>query len=62
MIHGMTAKQIAAARGLVGADWERYFAKRFWECLNTLAVVNGFSSGEKKIRATGAKTQIIGAE
>ena len=62
LIRARTAKQIAAARGLTGQEWERYFAKRFWECLNTLAVVYGFSSGEKKIRASGAKTQIIGAQ
>jgi hypothetical protein len=61
LISARTAKQVAESRGLTGQEWQRYFAKRFWECLNTLAVVYGFERG-KKIRASGAKTQIIGAE
>lgn len=47
LIHAMTTRQIAAARGLAGADWERFFAKRIWECLNTLALVYGFSNGTR---------------
>lgn len=47
LIHAMTAKQIAASRGMAGQDWEKYFAKRLWECLNTLARVYGFSNGDK---------------
>ena len=35
---------------------------RLAECLNTLAAVYGFSDVEKKIRASGAKAQIIGAQ
>ena len=58
----MTAKQIAAARGKTGADWERFYSRRFWECLNTLAEVYGFSDVEKKIRASGTKAQNIGAQ
>ena len=62
LISARTAKQVAESRGLTGQEWQRYFAKRFWKCLNTLAVVYGFSSGEKKIRASGTKTQIIGVQ
>jgi hypothetical protein len=50
LIHDMlilnrTTRQIAAARGMVGSDWERYFARRLFLCLNTLALVFGFSNG-----------------
>ena len=62
LIHGMSLKQIAEARGLTGQDWQRYYAKRFSECLNALAIVYGFSNREKRIRASGAKTPIIGAQ
>lgn len=55
LIHAMTAKQIAGSRGLAGQDWEKYFSKRLWECLNTLALVYGFSNGEKKIMRAGTK-------
>ena len=44
LISAMTAKQIAAARGLAGQEWERYFSKRFYETLNTLAIVYGFAT------------------
>jgi hypothetical protein len=45
LVHNRTTKQIAASRGMVGSAWEQYFARRLWECLNTLAVVFGFSNG-----------------
>jgi hypothetical protein len=48
LIHAMTAKKIAESRGMAGQDWEKYFAKRLWECLNTLALVYGFSNGERE--------------
>lgn len=44
LIHGMTVIQIAAARGLRGERWEKYFGMRFRECLNTLAVIYGFAT------------------
>jgi len=45
LIEAKTTRQIAASRGMAGADWERFFAKRLFECLNTLTVVFGFSNG-----------------
>lgn len=45
LVHNRTTKQIAASRGMVGSAWEQYFARRLWECLDTLAVVFGFSNG-----------------
>ena len=45
LIHAMTTKQIT---GMAGQELERYFAKRLWECLNTLAVVYGFANRAAK--------------
>ena len=42
-----TTRQIAAARGMIGTDWERYFARRLFECLDTLAETFGFSNGRR---------------
>jgi hypothetical protein len=62
LIDGKTTKQIAESRSRTGADWERYYARRLFECLGTLATVYGFASEEKKIRVPGAKPQIIGVQ
>jgi hypothetical protein len=45
LIANRTTRQIAAARGMVGSDWERYFARRLYEALDCLALVFGFSNG-----------------
>jgi hypothetical protein len=45
LIQNMTTRQIAAARGMIGEDWNRYFSRRLFECLDTLAIVFGFSNG-----------------
>lgn len=44
LIRNMTTRQIAAARGMIGNNWERYFAKRLFEALNTMAWVFGFAN------------------
>jgi hypothetical protein len=44
LIDNRTTRQIATARGMIGSDWERYFARRLFECLNTLAIVFGFAN------------------
>jgi hypothetical protein len=49
LIHAMTARQIAAAQGLRGQQWSKYYARRFRECLNTLARVYGFASGDRAV-------------
>lgn len=59
LVHAMTTKQVAKSRGMAGQDWERYFAKRLWECLNTLARVYGFSNGEKKNMQSGTKSLTV---
>lgn len=45
LVHNRTTRQIAESRGFVGVMWERYYARRLWGCLNTLAVVFGLSNG-----------------
>ena len=62
LINARTTRQIAESRGKTGLQWEKFFSMRLRECLNTLAAVYGFSREEKKIRASGTKTQIIGAQ
>jgi hypothetical protein len=54
LVNAMTAKQIAAARGLTGQEWSRFYAKRFQECLNTLAEVYGFANADRYARAVTA--------
>jgi len=44
LVHNLTTRQIAAARGLSGQGWETFFGKRIGECLNTIAVVFGFAT------------------
>jgi hypothetical protein len=46
LISNLTTRQIAAARGMIGSDWERYFARRLFLCLDCLAVIFGFAHGE----------------
>ena len=49
LVDNRTTRQIAAARGMSGAAWESYFARRLYEALNTLAVVFGFSNRHKPL-------------
>lgn len=48
LIKGLTCSKVATSRGLSGERWERYFAIRFRECLDCLALVYGFAM-EKRI-------------
>jgi hypothetical protein len=50
LIDGMTAKQVAEARGLTGQGWSKYYAKRFSECLNTLTGIFGFANATSRSR------------
>jgi hypothetical protein len=47
LILGMTMEQIAQRRALQGQRWIDYFAKRFRECLDRLALMYGFASERK---------------
>ena len=43
LITGLSCASVATSRGLTGERWERYFAIRFRECLDRLAVLYGFA-------------------
>jgi hypothetical protein len=44
LILGMTMEQIGQRRGLRGQRWIDYFARRFRECLDRLALIYGFAT------------------
>jgi hypothetical protein len=44
LILGMTMEQIAQRRALGGQRWLDYFARRFRECLDRLALIYGFAT------------------
>jgi hypothetical protein len=44
LILGMTMDQISQRRGLRGQRWLDYFARRFRECLDRLALIYGFAT------------------
>src|SRR5580692_9215596 len=44
LVQGLTMEQIGQRRGLRGQRWMDYFAKRFRECLDRLALLYGFAS------------------
>ena len=44
LILGMTMEQIGQRRGLCSQRWKDYFARRFCECLDRLALIYGFST------------------
>jgi hypothetical protein len=48
LIVGQSCASVASSRGLSGERWERYFAIRFRECLDRLALLYGFAM-EKRI-------------
>jgi hypothetical protein len=47
LILGMTMEQIGQRRGLRGQRWIDYFARRFRECLDRLALIYGFASARR---------------
>ena len=44
LILGMTTEQIGQRRGLNAQRWNDYFARRFRECLDRLALIYGFAT------------------
>jgi hypothetical protein len=44
----MTMEQVGQRRGLVSQRWKDYFSRRFFECLDRLALVYGFATDNKK--------------
>src|SRR5579863_4897509 len=45
LVQGLTMEQIGLRRGLRGQRWKDYFARRFQECLDRLALIYGFATG-----------------
>ena len=44
LVHGLTVAQIGEKRGLRTQRWKDYFARRFCECLDRLALIYGFAT------------------
>ena len=44
LVLGVTMEQVGLRRGLRGQRWKDYFARRFLECLDRLALIYGFAS------------------
>jgi hypothetical protein len=47
LVHGMTMNQIGERRGLRTQRWRDYFARRFCECLDRLALIYGFATPKR---------------
>jgi len=47
LIQGMTINQVGQRRGLAGQRWVDYFARRFRECLDRLALIYGFATEKR---------------
>src|ERR1700686_3528267 len=48
LILGMTMEQVGQRRGLRGQRWIDYFARRFRECLDRLALLYGFATARRR--------------
>ncbi|CAN7424667.1 hypothetical protein LJR220_003823 [Bradyrhizobium sp. LjRoot220] len=46
LVHGLTMEQVGQKRGLSTQRWKDYFARRFCECLDRLALIYGFATGD----------------
>jgi hypothetical protein len=46
LVRGMTMEQVGQRRGLHTQRWKDYFARRFYECLDRLALIYGFATAD----------------
>ena len=46
LVLGQTMEQVGQKRGLRGQRWKDYFARRFQECLDRLALIYGFATAK----------------
>ena len=44
LVHGLSMEQVGQRRGLCSQRWNDYFARRFQECLDRLALIYGFAT------------------
>ena len=54
LIQGLTMEQIGHRRGLRTQRWNDYFARRFRECLDRLALIYGFATERRGSHKSGA--------
>ena len=47
LVLGFTMEQVGQRRGLRGQRWKDYFARRFQECLDRLALIYGFANAKR---------------
>src|SRR4051794_17625024 len=47
LVHGLTMEQIGQRRGLRTQRWRDYFARRFYECLDRLALIYGVATEKR---------------
>jgi hypothetical protein len=47
LVLGLSMEQVGERRGLHGQRWMDYFAKRFRECLDRLALCYGFATARR---------------
>ena len=47
LVRGLTMQQVGERRALKGQRWIDYFARRFRECLDRLALLYGFATQKK---------------
>ena len=52
LVLGLTMEQVGGRRGLRGQRWKDYFARRFQECLDRLALIYGFATSANKKHAS----------
>jgi len=50
LVLGLTMEQVGLRRGLRGQRWKDYFARRFQECLDRLALIYGFATARAASR------------
>ncbi|MGJ4888053.1 DUF6456 domain-containing protein [Bradyrhizobium sp. HKCCYLS3077] len=50
LVQGLTMEQVGHKRGLASQRWNDYFARRFKECLDRLAVVYGLATERTALR------------
>ncbi len=47
LVHGLTVEQVGQRRELRTQRWRDYFARRFYECLDRLALIYGFATEKR---------------
>jgi hypothetical protein len=47
LVRGFTMEQVGQRRGLRSQRWHDYFARRFRECLDRLALIYGFATEKR---------------